>query len=507
MKVLELMKRSRSLRLMLCAFMVPLMVITSGSGARAAATSEARIFTLEMPRSPDIACGVVYSIGGGLGGGTFQVQSGGWCEQKSIPEWGAPDITSTEFSITVKGMHEDGAPTEWNLSWSVVGHEDGFFSDKALMGTPSAPVAAGWDLHEVCVKAVDRFGFDTWAEDCQASSLASPDGGATCDLAELTSVERTQPYVADWGSDLSRGWVFDGVFTYTLAGSEAPRVNEWAVYYLLRHNNGELSRVIKFPLVASDAGAQMSGPEVLGPRQFWSGPASPMDREVIGVGLAHIGAFDVFNQRSAIRETGGDSEARVGVHDPSRCLLYMGEKVWDDGQPGGTDEPTMPLPPAEGDEEVPPEVPDVPESPSGEDPWWMSLLGLLRKIINAITSLPAKIVDLLGDSLRALFIPDEWPDWSGVGVDLPSGWVPELPSLGSGACGPIVMPKMNFGMAGQVGGYPFVDTCEAPWTHVRTVTYFGLLALALIVVAKRIFNAAMGGVGMSVESGGGGDDL
>lgn len=104
------------------------------------------------------------------------------------------------------------------------------------------------------------------------------------------------------------------------------------------------------------------------------------------------------------------------------------------------------------------------------------------------------------------FVPKNPPSFSNVSVTIPPGWVPELPSV-SGSCGPLTMPAISIPGVGMVGGTAFVNTCEAPWTTIRTVTFYGLGALAFVVLAHRLFSGLMTAAGMGVEQGGGGGDL
>lgn len=109
-----------------------------------------------------------------------------------------------------------------------------------------------------------------------------------------------------------------------------------------------------------------------------------------------------------------------GVTDPAKCLFWIGPKVWDDGKPGGPDEPWAdPLPPEP--------LPDLTPEPVAGDPCeftltdpttWASagicrlvalverLIGVVGQVVKALGTLAGAIVDGIGSLLRALFVPD-----------------------------------------------------------------------------------------------------
>lgn len=201
----------------------------------------------------------------------------------------------------------------------------------------------------------------------------------------------------------------------------------------------------------------------------------------------------------------------VGVNNPDLCQFYWGVKLWDDGATGGPDEPQGPLPEKDGDD--PGAAPPVAghETPD-EEHWWENIWGrlwnildVLRDILGAIIGIPGKIVSAIGNLLKDLFIPDDWPDWSNVDPPIPSGYVPDFPSVFAGECGAIAMPDVDLGMV-DVEAARFVDTCDAPWTTIRTMTYYGLLASVLLVVGNRLLRVIMTGLGMGVDTPAGGAD-
>jgi hypothetical protein len=58
---------------------------------------------------------------------------------------------------------------------------------------------------------------------------------------------------------------------------------------------------------------------------------------------------------------------------------------------------------------------------------------------------------------------------------------------------------MSFGIAGSTHPVTFVNTCDAPWPVVRAVTYYGMLASALVVIGRRAFFVALNAFGMGVQ--------
>jgi hypothetical protein len=244
----------------------------------------------------------------------------------------------------------------------------------------------------------------------------------------------------------------------------------------------------------------------------------------------------------ATRPTTADIAANVGGeygahHDPERCHFWWGTVMFPSDtsgykDPAGPltfrDNPAPPAPPGT-DTSSPPtyDPPTIPEDPSnnplpddeGEecdfsisDPstWGGQLICVLVKvakgIIGAIGDLLGAIVGLVADLLEGLldlfltlFIPDEFPDFSGFGVDLPDGWVGGAPDFGDPGCGPITMPAIELGpMVGATSPTTLVDTCDEPWPMVRGVVYYGVLAVALISIAQRAVLMVLDALGMGI---------
>lgn len=96
------------------------------------------------------------------------------------------------------------------------------------------------------------------------------------------------------------------------------------------------------------------------------------------------------------------------------------------------------------------------------------------------------------------FVPTAWPNFGAVPNPLPAGWLPSFPSLSGGSCGVVNMPSLNLGplLSASPGGELF-NTCD--WAAARNVTYYGTLALMLVVVGTRAYRAVMNALGMAVE--------
>lgn len=102
-------------------------------------------------------------------------------------------------------------------------------------------------------------------------------------------------------------------------------------------------------------------------------------------------------------------------------------------------------------------------------------------------------------ALKKAFVPKTWPDWGSTPSPLPAGWVPSFPSIAGGACGPVNMPGgLNLGplLPSAPGGELF-NSCD--WDAARNVTYYGTLALMLVIVGTRAYRAVMAALGMAVE--------
>jgi hypothetical protein len=111
-------------------------------------------------------------------------------------------------------------------------------------------------------------------------------------------------------------------------------------------------------------------------------------------------------------------------------------------------------------------------------------------------------------ALSWAFVPNDVPSFTDVGLPLPPGWVPSLPSLGAGSCGVLSFPRLNMGSSvGWIGPTRIANTCDEPWPTARTITYYGLLASALVTVGYRAFRILQVGLGMYVDVvASGGDD-
>jgi hypothetical protein len=110
-------------------------------------------------------------------------------------------------------------------------------------------------------------------------------------------------------------------------------------------------------------------------------------------------------------------------------------------------------------------------------------------------------------SLVWAFVPTAPPSFADIPSPLPTGWVPTFPALGDGSCGTLTMPSLNLGpMQHATGSHELLNTCDAPWPLVRSFTYYGLLAGALVTVGNRAFRAVMTSLGMSVDTPASGGD-
>lgn len=107
------------------------------------------------------------------------------------------------------------------------------------------------------------------------------------------------------------------------------------------------------------------------------------------------------------------------------------------------------------------------------------------------------------------FVPKSWPNFGSVPNPLPPGWIPSFVDLPDGQCGVVTMPSLNLGnLLPATGARTLFDTCAQPWPLVRSVSYYGCLALGMVTVGNRAYRAVMTALGMAVEYSGspGGDD-
>lgn len=155
----------------------------------------------------------------------------------------------------------------------------------------------------------------------------------------------------------------------------------------------ELPSVMRFPVAAQ----RPNRPEL---SEYEFSFTGPFERELIGVGvLRRSGPFNAVTTTYAPSPTSAQNGG-IGRHDPSTCHFYWGEKVWDDGQPFGPDEPAHGLdqaPVIPGQDAPIDEIP-VDDAPS-ESMWWSALWGVLKELARSIMGIPGAILD----GLNALF--------------------------------------------------------------------------------------------------------
>lgn len=110
-------------------------------------------------------------------------------------------------------------------------------------------------------------------------------------------------------------------------------------------------------------------------------------------------------------------------------------------------------------------------------------------------------------ALKWAFVPTSFPDFGDIPSPIPAGWIPSFPALTNGSCGPLVFPSLEMPMVGSTGSRTIVNTCSAPWPVVRGFTYYGLLAVGLVGLIQRAFDAVTRAAGMDVDTPQrGGDD-
>lgn len=180
--------------------------------------------------------------------------------------------------------------------------------------------------------------------------------------------------------------------------------------------------------------------------------------------------------------------------DPNRVKCYLGQRevewrlcvpLLPSFEPGaGTGTAIDPTKPETGT--------DVPTTGTGTQPVPTDLAGCLK------AGFSFNPVSWVVEPLKCLWIPKTWPDVGTMTSPIPPGWLPTLPALSGGTCGVVNMPSLNLGplLSGTPTGKLF-DTCE--WSAARNVTYYGTLALLLVVTGRRAFGAVMDAMGMQIK--------
>ena len=239
-------------------------------------------------------------------------------------------------------------------------------------------------------------------------------------------------------------------------------------------------------------------------------------------------------------DTGADvpqdlSTGLIGVTDPSKCSWYWGQKVADLAGTTTDDPLTANHLPVDSPPSNDPGSVTDPGSNTGcgfsvLDPTTYASAGIceLVGVLGDVVGVLKRIAGLIGDVLSAilnladdivsgivsgivsalagiltdLFVPDDAPSFSDVPSPLPDGWLPSLPSVSAGACGPITLGSLDLGpMGGNTGTISLVDTCEHPWPLARDLIYNGLLAVVLLAAAVRAYRAVASALGIKVDDG------
>lgn len=492
--MLSRVKRSRSLRLLVAVWLaVPLVLMATQTANAAGGVSAAQIkVTVAMPQAHDIRCGLVHLVDGA----DWKVQAGGWCQQTTPPEWGDPALADMTFEVRVTGLSGVGSSTTNTVQLPVSEVDDGWIGNTVKFGGAGDEVGAGWQALEVCVIITSTDGRDRSGQGCIPTSIGSEGEVAVeCSLGTLQVPKIGQP-LAQY-EDFYSQWYSGVQFDFTPVAESGT----WVAYAVVGPPGvasdgqplGNATRRVPFAdfgqswtwgqasALASGLSVSIDSHEIdrggipvsidlhvrrsAAYRKAWGeGPHEPQGA-VIGVGIGRW----IKGNRNQSRMIGGQHEgAIVGVNDPDRCNFYWGEKLWDDGAPGGTDDPAGPAPHDPGDNpEEGPEPPEVeqPLPPDG-DPWWMGLFDLVRKLISAVTSLPGKIADAFG----ALFVPR--PGFvsgkiDGLSEDLgdsgPGQYVSAVQRLvPSGAADGCAGPTLNLDVMGQSQQMQPLNACDGP---------------------------------------------
>lgn len=496
------LQRSRGLRLLLVVLLVPLLVTTQTRVAQAAAQNVRITHTypgsnLKGTLLSDVTCSLSVVFGDG------QATVSGECV-------GGPDLTPFMTTPGEPGSHAsfrlagDGEVQGNNSMTVLQDHDrDGVGSVAGTIIDTNITFGAEFQPTQLCM-SLGPPGLETKFTSTQCVPIVAP-RDQVCEGVTFKAPDLSREPGVGVNANGRYHWVLNhAVFTVTNGGTEVADIDA----YVIVDGRSGIPQVPS-PLIPS-AGFQKTRVQIQPgeTRDVWvtytasaesrtNVPLEPVDVSVLGAGVSvYNGGGSIISIFSVPYPDGSPPYAILGRNNPAGCDFYWGEPLWVDETGSGQADPAGPL--VVDYPVLPPEEDDTPE----ESNWWSALWGLLKSIASAIWAIPQAILD----GLVGLLIPDEFPDWGSIDIDMPSGWVPELPTVPAGACGPITLPSVDAGMVGSVQAESFIDTCESPWTHARTMIYYGILATAFIVVGQRILRVVMNALGMGVDSPSGGDD-
>lgn len=537
---------------LLALLLVPVLIVTNPNVANAAAYGPAKShgFSFDGNGSArpfgNVSCNVVAFWESSAPAVHTRLR----CDQ----EWNA----ESDYTMTwiVGGVDEDGEFCETaEFSNGPTGEGVTTTASGTILCPDGDSATARMDDFCWTYEAPDAGGFD---------STVTAEGCFTLDLGEMATSDPVcaagEPSRPSFGPRRTmtgdvRFQVREGHWNVFMTGSTA---GQWAFYTILSGGAGGYSQysalnskrdisatALNGASIAADYSSPfpaVSWPKLIEVRVQSRNDMTPLYTwEVVGSGYVHLPTLQAATglgatgARSSVtvlpQETVVGAIGQAGVTDPATCSFYWGVKIA--STPDDRDEPIRDLEGGGGTTNPPTDEPppgDVEEgcgSFSLSDPaTWASggicalvslisdllgmvgdLIGVVSDVLAAILGLVANLVGALLDMLTDLFIPDEYPDWSSLDSPLPSGWLPDLPSVTGGACGPLTFPQLHFAFAGlTVGPVTFADTCDDPWPLVRTFTYNGLLALVLVSAIWLAFRAVTAGLGMGVAPSSGGDD-
>lgn len=436
------LRRSRLLRLVLVTFMVPLMLLTSSNAATAAGVWQKTRHQIDFDGIRGVsAYGTVRcdleTIRESVGRGDIQIR--GVCRGSVdlSPGWAQPGEPGSPYRVRFVGDGCAGVSTEGLLSdhsadgWARVA---GQFGPYSVGGSNCAPA-------EVCIALNDdkrsAGGEYPWRESCAAVSMPVLEAECLDGAVRVNAPVLAEPYDRfiyteqrqyDWHAWMQKatlgyeipvegtwrmyavigppGLVQEETHPYQWEHYGTTSASAWATLRDIPYTGAvEPMRIITTLLDSS--GAPLEGWIETALSQRWrqtagNGPFAP-DGQIMGVGIFRVEGNLGLSARVPEVE-GSGPEAQVGVHDLGRCAFYWGDKLWDDGSPGGVDEPAgslvQPSPPGEE-----PPVEDDDDQEPDESNWWSALLELMRQLVGAVFALPGKIISGIGGLLRDLFIP------------------------------------------------------------------------------------------------------
>lgn len=423
------LRRSRVLRLLLACLFAPLVIVTQ-TGAAEAVSAAGVTIKLDQKSGPfnmgdDPSCRIVVEVIGG----DVQIQTG-VCDVTTTPDMTCEVLDPSCTFMDVKFVGDNGCQRQGALS--LAGYVDQYFSNSVRVSSDRIS-AGGCPPVRVCIgmKFEASFARDSQYDGCATFPLPPPEDSPQCEHATgLTRPVRQAPELMESGGyTVPRYQWFQRV---RVEHSLTPGL--WGMYVLSDGNQTfeaysgvgtkTMPRAATAPVKRDDP-MRVSFYEFTVPE---AGPFPPVTEVIIplsargnsGMGLAvpNPGVTDVLGVGFYRMPTSGGSasssrdqrltfptahwSSRLAVTEANQCAFYWGQKLWDDGEQGGRDEPAGPLDPPQGPDGPPPTIPDA----DPDQPWWvdvvLAIIEAIAKVVQALVAGFASVVDAIAALARDL---------------------------------------------------------------------------------------------------------